>query len=204
MRRSGRAARQGARRPTRPRRDRGRGHVPHQAREGDRAMPQALARGAGEDRARGIDVRRISATGTRHDRTHHRRQGNRGGTARARSPPRCSGSRASTTSSRASRSCWSARIRRAPSMCATRSKQTVEAGMRSFDHRLPEDASESEVLALVDKLNADPAVHGILVQLAAAEADRQPEGAERDRSRARTWTASIRSMPDGSRPACRR
>ena len=46
-----------------------------------------------------------------------------------------------------------------------KSKQTVEAGMRSFDHKLAEDAPESEVLALVEKLNADPAVHGILVQL---------------------------------------
>ena len=46
-----------------------------------------------------------------------------------------------------------------------KSKQTVEAGMRSFDHKLPEDAPEREVLALVDKLNADPTVHGILVQL---------------------------------------
>jgi methylenetetrahydrofolate dehydrogenase (NADP+) / methenyltetrahydrofolate cyclohydrolase len=47
----------------------------------------------------------------------------------------------------------------------SKAKQTVEAGMRSFDHRLAETASESEVLALVHKLNADPAVHGILVQL---------------------------------------
>ena len=46
-----------------------------------------------------------------------------------------------------------------------KSKQTVEAGMRSFDHKLPEDAPEREVLALVGKLNADPTVHGILVQL---------------------------------------
>src|ERR1700742_1536612 len=47
----------------------------------------------------------------------------------------------------------------------SKGKQTVEAGMRSFDHRLPETVSESELLALVKKLNADPAVHGILVQL---------------------------------------
>jgi methylenetetrahydrofolate dehydrogenase (NADP+)/methenyltetrahydrofolate cyclohydrolase len=47
----------------------------------------------------------------------------------------------------------------------SKAKQTVEAGMHSFDHRLPETASEDEVLALVAKLNADPAVHGILVQL---------------------------------------
>jgi methylenetetrahydrofolate dehydrogenase (NADP+) / methenyltetrahydrofolate cyclohydrolase len=46
-----------------------------------------------------------------------------------------------------------------------KAKQTVEAGMRSFDHRLPETVSEAELLALVGKLNADPAVHGILVQL---------------------------------------
>jgi methylenetetrahydrofolate dehydrogenase (NADP+)/methenyltetrahydrofolate cyclohydrolase len=42
---------------------------------------------------------------------------------------------------------------------------TVETGMRSFDHRLPETASQDELLSLVKKLNADPAVHGILVQL---------------------------------------
>ena len=47
----------------------------------------------------------------------------------------------------------------------SKGKQTIEAGMKSFDHRLPEQVSESELLALVDKLNADPAVHGILVQL---------------------------------------
>src|ERR1044072_8533256 len=47
----------------------------------------------------------------------------------------------------------------------SKGKQTAEAGMQSFDHRLPETVSESELLALVERLNADPAVHGILVQL---------------------------------------
>ena len=47
----------------------------------------------------------------------------------------------------------------------SKGKQTVEAGMKSFDHRLPGAVSEGELLALVQKLNADPAVHGILVQL---------------------------------------
>ena len=47
----------------------------------------------------------------------------------------------------------------------SKGKQTIEAGMHSFDHRLPETVSEAEVLALVQQLNADPAVHGILVQL---------------------------------------
>ena len=44
-------------------------------------------------------------------------------------------------------------------------KQTVEAGMASFEHKLPADTSEADLLALVARLNADPAVHGILVQL---------------------------------------
>jgi len=44
-------------------------------------------------------------------------------------------------------------------------RQTLEAGMRSFESRLPETTSEGELLALIAHLNADPAVHGILVQL---------------------------------------
>ena len=47
----------------------------------------------------------------------------------------------------------------------SKAKQTVEAGMKSFEHKLPETTSESELLALLQKLNGDPAVHGILVQL---------------------------------------
>jgi len=47
----------------------------------------------------------------------------------------------------------------------SKAKQTVEAGMASFDHKLPAETSEEDVLALVRQLNEDPAVHGILVQL---------------------------------------
>lgn len=43
--------------------------------------------------------------------------------------------------------------------------QTQAAGMASFEHKLPADVAQSELLALVAKLNRDPAVHGILVQL---------------------------------------
>ncbi len=43
--------------------------------------------------------------------------------------------------------------------------QTVEAGMRSFEHRLAADVSEGTLLALIAVLNADTAVDGILVQL---------------------------------------
>ena len=44
-------------------------------------------------------------------------------------------------------------------------KQTLEAGMKSFEHKLPNTTSETELLGLIDQLNADPDVHGILVQL---------------------------------------
>lgn len=46
-----------------------------------------------------------------------------------------------------------------------KAQQTVEAGMASFEHRLPAETSEAELLALVARLNADDAVDGILVQL---------------------------------------
>ena len=42
---------------------------------------------------------------------------------------------------------------------------TIEVGMASFEHRLDAGTGEAELLALIDKLNADPKVHGILVQL---------------------------------------
>lgn len=44
-------------------------------------------------------------------------------------------------------------------------KATAAAGMRSFEHRLPATASQAEVIEVIARLNADPAVHGILVQL---------------------------------------
>ncbi len=47
----------------------------------------------------------------------------------------------------------------------SKGKQTVEAGMASFEHRLEADTSQEALLALIAQLNADPQVHGILVQL---------------------------------------
>jgi methylenetetrahydrofolate dehydrogenase (NADP+)/methenyltetrahydrofolate cyclohydrolase len=44
-------------------------------------------------------------------------------------------------------------------------KQTQAAGMASFEHVLPADVAQSDLLALIGELNRDPAVHGILVQL---------------------------------------
>ncbi|HYR66897.1 MAG TPA: tetrahydrofolate dehydrogenase/cyclohydrolase catalytic domain-containing protein, partial [Reyranella sp.] len=47
----------------------------------------------------------------------------------------------------------------------SKGKMAAELGMASFDHRLSAETSEAELLALIARLNADPAVHGILVQL---------------------------------------
>lgn len=47
----------------------------------------------------------------------------------------------------------------------SKGKQTVEVGMNSFEHKLEIDTSEADLLDLIATLNADPAVHGILVQL---------------------------------------
>ena len=47
----------------------------------------------------------------------------------------------------------------------SKNKATLEAGMQSFEHKLPATATQAELEALVDTLNADPAVDGILVQL---------------------------------------
>ncbi|MSO77404.1 MAG: bifunctional methylenetetrahydrofolate dehydrogenase/methenyltetrahydrofolate cyclohydrolase FolD [Alphaproteobacteria bacterium] len=46
-----------------------------------------------------------------------------------------------------------------------KARQTVAAGMRSFEHRLPAETSERDLLALIARLNGDPGVHAILVQL---------------------------------------
>jgi len=48
---------------------------------------------------------------------------------------------------------------------SSKAKQTVEVGMHSEKYELAEDTPEAEVLALVEKLNRDPKIHGILVQL---------------------------------------
>lgn len=48
---------------------------------------------------------------------------------------------------------------------ASKGKATVECGMNSFEYKLPADTTQETLLALVDQLNADAAVDGILVQL---------------------------------------
>jgi methylenetetrahydrofolate dehydrogenase (NADP+)/methenyltetrahydrofolate cyclohydrolase len=48
---------------------------------------------------------------------------------------------------------------------ASKGKKAKECGFNSIEHALPTETSEEELVALVEKLNADPAIHGILVQL---------------------------------------
>lgn len=47
----------------------------------------------------------------------------------------------------------------------SKGKMTVEVGMKSVEHRLDADTSEADLLALIDQLNNDPDIHGILCQL---------------------------------------
>ena len=47
----------------------------------------------------------------------------------------------------------------------SKGKQTQETGMNSFEHKLPAATAQADLLALIDELNSDPKVHGILVQL---------------------------------------
>ncbi|WP_207101026.1 bifunctional methylenetetrahydrofolate dehydrogenase/methenyltetrahydrofolate cyclohydrolase FolD [Paracoccus shandongensis] len=47
----------------------------------------------------------------------------------------------------------------------SKGRMTREVGMNSWEHRLPTDAPQADLLALIDRLNADPSVNGILVQL---------------------------------------
>ena len=86
----------------------------------------------------------------------------------------------------------------------SKTKATVGSGMRSFDHRLPATVSEADLLTLVGRLNRDPVVHGILVQLPLPAAYRFAEDHRRDRSgqgRGRLPSGQSRTA---ARPACRR
>ena len=47
----------------------------------------------------------------------------------------------------------------------SKGKMTTEVGMKSVEHKLADDTSEADLLALIDDLNKDETIHGILVQL---------------------------------------
>src|SRR5262245_47618097 len=89
------------------------------------------------------------------------------------------------------------------SYVASKSRAVAEVGMRPFDHHFPASVREAELLSLVQKLNADPAVHGIWYRCRCLRRS-TPSSSSRPSIRPKTSTAFTRSMPDGSRPACRR
>ena len=71
----------------------------------------------------------------------------------------------------------------------SKGRATVEVGMESFQHRLPAETSQEDLLALIARLNDDPKVNGILVQLPLPK--HMDEAAVITPSRRkRTWTAS--------------
>jgi methylenetetrahydrofolate dehydrogenase (NADP+) / methenyltetrahydrofolate cyclohydrolase len=81
----------------------------------------------------------------------------------------------------------------------SKGKATVAAGMESFEHRLPADTGEDALIALVDRLNADDTVDGILVQLPLPR-HIDERAVRRGSTRTRTSTVSTRSTPGGWRP----
>ena len=81
-------------------------------------------------------------------------------------------------------------------------KTTETVGMRSFAHDLPADTSEDALLALIDRLNDDPAVNGILVQLPLPEAHRCGEGHRAHRSeKGRRRLPSVQHRPPRAQDA---
>ena len=80
---------------------------------------------------------------------------------------------------------------------ASKGRAAKACGFHSIQHDLPADTSEAELLALVQALNADPAVHGILVQLPLPDAHRLDAGAGGDRA----GKGRRRLSPDQCRPA---
>jgi len=83
------------------------------------------------------------------------------------------------------------------SMSASKHKQTQEAGMASFEHKLPENVAQDDLLAVIAKLNRDPDVHGILVQLPLPK-HLHTETIINAIDPPRMSTGCIRTMPAGS------
>ena len=83
-----------------------------------------------------------------------------------------------------------------------KNRDARELGLHSRQITLPAETTEAELLGLVHGLNADPEIHGILVQLPLPDGSTGPRSFSRS-TPARTWTASIRSTSDDWRRAPR-
>ena len=125
-------------------------------------------------------------------RTHHRRRGDRQGDPRRSRAPRSRGSRRRGVTPGLA----VVLVGENPGQQGLRRQQGE--GLRRSGHalgrtiELPAETTEAELLAAVDRLNADPAIHGILVQLPLPKQINSDQVLQPDRSRPRTWTASIR------------
>lgn len=53
----------------------------------------------------------------------------------------------------------------------SKGRQTIEAGMNSLEHKLPTETSEADLLALIEQLNSDPKIHGILERRSGDQCD---------------------------------
>ena len=104
-------------------------------------------------------------TRRRNARHDHRRQGGR----RARCARRSRGTSRRSPRATAARPAWrrssSATTRPSAVYVGGKQRACAEVGIAGFDHRLPADASREQVAELIEQLNADPAVSGILLQL---------------------------------------
>ena len=89
------------------------------------------------------------------------------------------------------------------SYVAGKGRAAKACGFHSIQHNLSAETSEAELLTLVEALNADPAVHGILVQLPLPKHIDFGAGAGSDRARTRTSTAFTPSMSASCRSATR-
>ena len=85
---------------------------------------------------------------------------------------------------------------------ASKGREAKACGFHSIQHTLPVDTSEGELLTLIQALNADPAVHGILVQLPLPRPSTRRACWKRSR-RTRMSTAFTRSMSASCRSAIR-
>ncbi len=76
------------------------------------------------------------------------------------------------------------------------------AGIVSVAHDLPHSSTQTALLQLIDQLNADDSIDGILVQLPLPEQISRPRSSSAS-IRPRTWTGSIRTTSAGSRSVSR-
>ena len=135
----------------------------------------------------------------RYDRTDHRRQSRRRGASRHGSATRSRSFAPRPAARPALPWCWSARIRRARSMSGPRARRRAKPGWRASSIACPPPRPRTNCWRWSTRLNADPAVDGILVQLPLPPQIDERCRSSRGSTPTRMSTASTRSMPVGWR-----